>query len=131
MVENKEPVVFLVFRIIGFVMLGIGVIALLGAIDGLTISPIALLVFPCPVLIIGFIPSIKRMVIKTRKYLINETKDYMKDIADTKADIASGAITKTVSAVKSGWKGEKMHCKHCGVEIDIDSKYCNKCGGQQ
>ena len=25
----------------------------------------------------------------------------------------------------------KMYCKHCGAEIDADSKFCNHCGQEQ
>jgi len=27
--------------------------------------------------------------------------------------------------------GNKIYCKHCGEAIDADSKFCNKCGGEQ
>ena len=47
-------------------------------------------------------------------------------------DIVDGAITETVRAVKRGiTQKESMFCKHCGTQIDIDSKFCKKCGKEQ
>ena len=61
---------------------------------------------------------------------MSEKKGDLTDIADTGADIASGAIKKTVKAIKEGLKDTKF-CKHCGAEIDANSVFCNKCGKEQ
>ena len=78
----------------------------------------------------GFIPQMSKLSIKTTKYLQQENKEDLTDIANTSADIAGGAITKTTRAIKKGIKDTKF-CKHCGAEIDADSKFCNSCGGEQ
>ena len=68
--------------------------------------------------------------IKATKYMMDESKEDLKDIADASVEANSEAITKTVKAVKKGIKDTKF-CKHCGAEIDADSKFCNSCGGEQ
>ena len=61
------------------------------------------------------------------EYIQDQNKQDLADISDNTADIMSGAITKTVQAVKSGLD-DTMFCKHCGAQIDADSAFCNKCG---
>ena len=57
-------------------------------------------------------------------------KEDLKDIVSTSAEIHKDAITSTAKAVKEGLK-DTMFCKHCGNEIDVDSKYCRFCGKEQ
>ena len=78
----------------------------------------------------GFRPEITKMTTKSARYIQQENKEDLTGIANTTADIASGAITKTTRAIKKGIKDTKF-CKHCGAEIDADSKFCNNCGGEQ
>ena len=68
--------------------------------------------------------------VKVTKYMLDETKDDLKSITNTTADISSEAITKTTRAIKKGIK-DTMFCKHCGAEIDANSKFCNNCGKEQ
>ena len=81
-------------------------------------------------LMIGFKPEITKMATKSAKYIQQENQEDLTDIVNTTADIASGAIIKTVKAVKKGIKDTKF-CKHCGSEIDADSTFCKECGGEQ
>ena len=85
--------------------------------------------FSC--LMIGFRPEVSKMAIKSAKYIQNENKDDLKDMASTTADIASDAITKTTKAFKNGLFEDTMYCKYCGALIDADSRFCNKCGKEQ
>lgn len=39
--------------------------------------------------------------------------------------------TKYMDALKIYNIEETMFCKHCGTPIDIDSKFCKKCGKEQ
>ena len=86
-------------------------------------------------LVHGFSPEIARMNTKSAKYIMEKNKSTLKDIANNAADIMEDAITQTADAAKEGFYGnnteEKMYCKHCGVLIDADSKFCNKCGKEQ
>ena len=81
-------------------------------------------------LMIGFVPTIQKYNIKMKKYIQDENKKDLKDIADTKADIVGGAVTKTTKNIKKGLKDNKF-CKYCGAEIDPDSIFCNMCGKEQ
>jgi uncharacterized membrane protein YvbJ len=90
-------------------------------------SGVACCMFSIPVFVMGFRVELSKMMTKSAKYIQEENKEDLKDIASTTADIASDAITKTTKAIKKGVKGTKF-CKHCGAEIDEDSKFCSKCG---
>ena len=80
-------------------------------------------------LFVGFSPNIMSMNAKTVKYMQQENKEVLKDIATTSAEISEEAIVKKTKAVKKGLVSkETMYCKHCGQEIDADSKFCKKCG---
>lgn len=82
-------------------------------------------------LFIGFSPNINKAALKTQRYLVEETKDDLKGIADTRAEVSKDAVKTVAGAVKDGLEEEKMFCKHCGKEIDKDSKFCQHCGKEQ
>ena len=52
-------------------------------------------------------------------------------MVNTSVDVAEEAITKVTKAVKEGLKENQTYCKHCGVQIDSDSKFCSSCGKEQ
>ena len=138
----SKPKIFLKLRIIGFSLLGFGaVMAVIGlslfgnfdssfigitllSIGGFCIVPGIAMVF------ISFAPGINKTMIKTAKYIQEDNKEDLKDIASTEAEIKEAAITRTAKAVKNGFVDTKF-CKHCGEEIDADSKFCSKCGKEQ
>lgn len=135
---NQKPKLYLVFKLIGIVAIIIlifGIIKLINGFGdfesnnfliGMFIIPIGTIIgIPC--LIIGFGPEIKKMSIKTAKYIQEENKEELKDITLTSAEIMSGAVTTTAQAVKEGLRGT-MFCKYCGKEIDTDSQFCKHCG---
>ena len=78
-------------------------------------------------LMLGFRPEISKMATKSVKYIQQENKEVLKDIASTNAEINSDAVTTTARAIKEGLKNT-IFCKHCGKEIDADSKFCRYCG---
>lgn len=143
--ENKKPKIFLILKIIASLMLvgGIVLIVLGTAVypemfNGHSVAPnpiffipgMIMLAFSMPCFIISFIPEINKMSIKTTKYLYEENKEDLKDIVDTKVNIASEGITSTSVAIKKGLRNTKF-CRYCGKEIEADSKFCNECGKQQ
>lgn len=65
---------------------------------------------------------------KTAKYIQEENKAILKDLSTTSAEISSEAITTIARSAKKGFQGETMFCKHCGSEIDSDSKFCKSYG---
>ena len=62
--------------------------------------------------------------------IIKLQKEDLKDIVDNTLDITHDAIVKTSSAIKNAGQETKF-CKHCGAQIDSDSRFCSKCGKEQ
>ena len=141
MSNNNKPKCFIIFKIVGF----IGIIL---AIAGFVLTFVGFgefesnnfmigglmatfgLFIGVSGWVIGFRPEITKASTQSIKYIQQENKEDLKDIASTAAEIASEAITKTATAIKTGLD-DKMFCKHCGEKIDSDSKFCNKCGKEQ
>ncbi len=70
--------------------------------------------------------------IKATKYMMDETKDDIKDISTDMANATKESIETTVHAIKRGiTKDDEIFCKHCGKKIDKDSKFCKHCGKEQ
>lgn len=69
--------------------------------------------------------------VKATKYMMDESKEDLKSIADDTADVSKDAITTTTRAIKKGFTKDTIYCKHCGSEIDSDSKFCKSCGKEQ
>ena len=141
MMGNKKPKFLLILKILGFVFIGVAitgaVIAFKGFGDfesnkfmlgGIMSSFGSFAGISC--LIVGFMPAMSKGMTKTAKYIQEENKENLKDMANTSAEIRGEAITKTVRAIKEGLKSTKF-CKHCGAEIDSDSVFCSTCGKEQ
>ena len=69
--------------------------------------------------------------IKAQKYMMDESKEDIKSISDDMAYATKDGIKTTVGAIKEGLTQSNVFCKHCGCEIDEDSKFCKKCGKEQ
>lgn len=136
---KKDLKHLLVFKIIGFIGLGVALLGITKLMSGfgdfstnnfmigMFMFPVGMFVgFTC--LIIGFRPEMAKLSTKTAKYIQEENKEDLKEIVTTTAEIHSEAVTVTAKAIKEGLK-DTMYCKHCGKEIDIDSKFCKHCGG--
>ena len=65
--------------------------------------------------------------IEASKYIIDEHKNDIKSISDNVAEATKGATKTTARAIKEGFK-DTIFCKHCGAEIEADSKFCKVCG---
>lgn len=146
--KNKEkgnvkiPKIFVVLMAIGPILLAAGIALIIAGVTG-NFDNMAAFMAPGMVVcfcglvccMFGFMPLIQKAQIKATGYVVNQNKEELKDIADTRAYIANDAahkISKSVaSGVKEGLQNEKKFCKHCGAEIDTDSVYCNMCGGKQ
>ena len=80
----------------------------------------------------GFLPEISKTSIRTQKYIQNENKEDLKDIANTTAEINANAVTTITHAAAKGFTQENtVFCKECGAKIDADSKFCRHCGMKQ
>ena len=106
------------------------------------------IIFICAAVIIGlgFIFTILMMVspkfkgkmmsrqVKAAKYMMEDSKEDLKEISDDMAYASKDSITTATRAIKKGLKDEKnssLYCKNCGSEIDADSRFCKKCGKEQ
>lgn len=139
--SDKKPQHLLIFKIIGifgiilavigfaFIFTGFGDFESNNFMLGIFMPPFGLFIgVSCS--LIGFMPEIKKMQTKTLKYVQEENKDDLTEIANTTADIVDDAITQTAKAMKKGLTDTKF-CKYCGKEIDADSKFCSHCGKEQ
>ncbi|MBE5757715.1 MAG: zinc ribbon domain-containing protein [Clostridiales bacterium] len=148
-IKNEKPRIFKILKIIGYCLLGLGIILIIIGIctkvpeigkegwyeanstkNSFIFGGIGCLVFTILILSAAYKPEIAKFNAKTTKYIQKETKEDLKEIASNTADITSEAITKTTKAIKKGLE-DKVFCKHCGESIDSDSKFCNKCGKEQ
>ena len=68
--------------------------------------------------------------INSKKRIIEENEDTLKDIKDAEARINKDAVRETAGAVKEGFFGSTVSCKQCGTHIDNDSTYCKQCRGE-
>ncbi len=142
--ENKKPKIYKALKIIAPIMLAVGILLIVLAVAvfktpiGEMEQPnIAVLVigslfatFSIPLFIMGFLPEIQKMQLKTMQYVQKENASVLENMANTQADINKQAVQKTTNAVKSELKGSK-YCSECGKQIDEDSKFCNYCGKKQ
>lgn len=70
--------------------------------------------------------------VKATKYMIDETKEDIKDISTDMANATKEEIEITSHALKTGLTAsESIYCKYCGEKIDKDSKFCKSCGKEQ
>ena len=79
---------------------------------------------------IGFKPEMAKMATKSAKYIQQQNKEDLSEIASTQAEIMKDAVETTAGAVKEGLADTKF-CKHCGAKIDEDSRFCKECGKEQ
>ena len=71
--------------------------------------------------------------IKATKYMIDESKNDIKNISTNMADATKDGVEITSRAVKKGFteEDERIYCKYCGNIIDKDSIFCKYCGREQ
>lgn len=69
--------------------------------------------------------------INVEKEILDNNEETMMENATRKANINKKGIEITANAIKEGLNGSKIYCKHCGKLIDEDSKFCKSCGKEQ
>ena len=69
--------------------------------------------------------------INAEKEILDNNEETMEDNVTRKANINKKGIEITTNAIKEGLNGSKIYCKHCGKLIDEDSKFCKSCGKEQ
>jgi len=71
------------------------------------------------------------VLVRSKKQILDENEELLREIADRKTDIETEQIKKKVRAIKEGLETNSMYCKHCGKLIDKDSTFCKHCGKEQ
>jgi len=141
--KNIKPLPYVLFIVIGSILLIIGVIILIsivGSTDSflsgnVSMSSISLRGILSFILIgggisllsIGLKPLMAKYHIKTTNYVQKSNAEELEEISSDATNIHSKAITNITKSIKTGLKDTKF-CKFCGAEIDKDSSFCNKCG---
>ena len=69
--------------------------------------------------------------INAEKEILDNNEETMRDNVTRKANINKKGIEITANAIKEGLTENKFYCKHCGKLIDEDSKFCKSCGKEQ
>jgi hypothetical protein len=142
-VMNKKPTHFHIFKLVGVVGVITAVIGIALAISGFGdfetnnfmiggfLTTFGLFAgISCTVA--GFQPEIAKTSIRTNKYIQDENKEDLTDIANTAAKIHANAVTTISHAAAKGFTQENtVFCKECGAKIDADSKFCRHCGTKQ
>jgi hypothetical protein len=138
---NKKPTHFHIFKLVGVVGVITAVVGIALAISGFGdfetnnfmiggfMTTFGIMMGGIG-LMIGFAPEISKKRFQTLRYIQEENKDDLTAIANNTAEIMSDAVTATAEAVEEGMRATKF-CKHCGKKIDLDSKFCPECGGEQ
>ena len=69
--------------------------------------------------------------INAEKEILDNNEETMEDNVTRKANINKKGIEITTKAIKEGLTRSTIYCKHCGKLIDEDSKFCKLCGKEQ
>ena len=144
--ENKKqklPKIFIVLRILSLIMLIAGIVLIVLSMTvfkvgeassmGVRFGGITLIIFSFVAAFIGFSTSIAKAQIKAQKYVVTQTKEDLKDVAEIHGEIIEPVSEKAARGAKKGFaqEEEKKFCKMCGLEIDKDAKFCEHCGAKQ
>ena len=77
------------------------------------------------------IKDVANLGINIKENILNENEDALKNMSKKEAEIAGEKIKIYASSIKEGLSQNKVYCKHCGSLIDNDSKFCKNCGKEQ
>ena len=137
----KKPGHYLIFKILAGLFLVVTIIGIVFSVQGFgdfennkfmigsVMATFGLFcTFTCAM--IGFRSEFAKIFTKSAKYIQQENKEDLADMATTAAEITKEAVVITTGAVKEGLS-DTMYCKHCGAKIAKDSRFCKECGGAQ
>lgn len=143
--ENKS-IRFLALKIIGSVAIAIeiaGIIMLIvnlfgDSSTGLLVASLIMIAFGIlcgvPCLFIGFWPqflALKNVAMQQIQdhdmYMMNELSAASAQASASTSSSSNDYNKKTTQKTSSENIGKKIYCKHCGAEIDDDSKFCAVC----
>jgi len=142
---------FLVLKIIGCVGILIAIAGIIMFIinlggefnAGLFIAGLLMMVLGIlsgvPCLFFGFLPRLLAARVATMQQLQQQNIHIIKELSQAAAEASANmqAAANAPSSIASTPREEpapvdtamdKMYCKHCGAQIDSDSKFCKACG---
>lgn len=140
--KSKLPKAFIILRVIAFIVVAVGIALLITSFvinegdmfdnAGIRFGGVAGIMIGAVLTFVSFTPSIQKLQIKTNRYIMDQNEEDLKYISSKSGDISSSAVEKVAKAAKEGFHNDaKIFCKHCGKEIDADSKFCSACGKKQ
>lgn len=139
--ENKKPKHYLILKIVGFIFAAVAIAGFVltfigfGEDGNMFIIGGVMVCFGLFIGILclssGFSPEMTKLATKSAKYIQQQNKADLTDIANTNADISGEAVTKTAKAIKKGLSENTKFCIHCGEEIPESAIFCSKCGEKQ
>jgi len=68
---------------------------------------------------------------RSRKKILDQNEDILRESETREANISKDAIAIKMRAIRDGLQKDEMYCKHCGEAIDKDSTFCKYCGKEQ
>lgn len=69
--------------------------------------------------------------VRAQNNIVKNNEDILKETANKTADINKEAVKTIAHSIKEGFTNDNsFYCKHCGEQVDADSKFCKKCGKQ-
>ena len=100
-----------------------------------TIVPILVLCIFAFTFAMIFSPKLRAKMIghqlKSTKYILDENEELIKELSTKGANVSKDGLEIKARALKKGFMGESIYCKHCGAAIDSDSQFCKSCGKRQ
>ena len=75
--------------------------------------------------------AVGSMSANIQKVILDKNEKIMRENERRTASIAGEGIEIKARALKNGLTKNCKYCKHCGVSIDEDSRFCKECGKEQ
>ena len=135
--KEKKPTHFRVLKLVGLLAAAVsvtGIVLLITGfgrlessrfiIGGMMMSFGLVAAFPC--FAIGFSPELARLKVKSTRYIQDENREDLTELASSSAEIVSGAVKTVANAARGDEK--PRFCRHCGKSIPEDAKFCPACG---
>ena len=82
----------------------------------------------------GMMGSMMKNMLEVEKQILEENEEDLRNINKKSAEIESDGLEIKARAIKKGLvgdEGQTIFCRHCGQQIEADSKFCKYCGKEQ
>ena len=146
MTQKKTPTLFIVLRVIGFLLIACGItLIIVGATkkvpdmgdsgwfesetsrDGFIFGGISCCVFSLPILVASFVIPIAKAGMKITKQIHEETKDDLMYILNNTTQMMGNARQAFTRELQS----QETKCTNCGAPFEDNDTSCKYCGNQR